>query len=109
MQLELLLKKVLYLVVVEHFLLLQKLLIKIHPGDDQKAGVDIVRRALEAPIRTIANNAGVEGSVVVGRLKTEKSPSLGYDAQNDKYVDMFIAGIIDPTKVVRTAYKMLVL
>jgi chaperonin GroEL len=51
---------------------------------DQKAGVDIVRRALEAPIRTIANNAGVEGSVVVGRLKTEKSPSLGYDAQNDK-------------------------
>ena len=72
---------------------------------DQKAGVDIVRRALEAPIRTIANNAGVEGSVVVGRLKTEKSPSLGYDAQNDKYVDMFKAGIIDPTKVVRTSLQ----
>ena len=70
---------------------------------DQKAGVDIVRRALETPIRTIANNAGVDGSVIVGKLKEGKSSTEGYDAQSDKFVDMFKAGIIDPTKVVRTA------
>ena len=72
---------------------------------DQKAGVDIVRRALETPIRTIANNAGVDGSVIVGKLKENKSSSEGYDAQTDKFVDMFKAGIIDPTKVVRTSLQ----
>ena len=72
---------------------------------DQKAGVDIVRRALETPIRTIANNAGVDGSVIVGKLKENKSASVGYDAQTDKFVDMFKAGIIDPTKVVRTSLQ----
>ena len=72
---------------------------------DQKAGVDIVRRALETPIRTIANNAGVDGSVIVGKLKENKSTSEGYDAQTDKFVDMFKAGIIDPTKVVRTSLQ----
>ena len=72
---------------------------------DQKAGVDIVRRALETPIRTIANNAGVDGSVVVGKLKEGKSSTEGYDAQSDKFVDMFKAGIIDPTKVVRTSLQ----
>ncbi|MDC3086498.1 chaperonin GroEL [Pelagibacteraceae bacterium] len=72
---------------------------------DQKAGVDIVRRALETPIRTIANNAGVDGSVIVGKLKEGKSSSEGYDAQSDKFVDMFKAGIIDPTKVVRTSLQ----
>ncbi len=72
---------------------------------DQKAGVDIVRRALETPIRTIANNAGVDGSVIVGKLKENKSVSEGYDAQTDKFVDMFKAGIIDPTKVVRTSLQ----
>ncbi len=72
---------------------------------DQKAGVDIVRRALETPIRTIANNAGVDGSVIVGKIKEGKSASEGYDAQNDKFVDMFKAGIIDPTKVVRTSLQ----
>ncbi len=72
---------------------------------DQKAGVDIVRRALETPIRTIANNAGVDGSVIVGKLKENKSASEGYDAQTDKFVDMFKAGIIDPTKVVRTSLQ----
>ena len=72
---------------------------------DQKAGVDIVRRALETPIRTIANNAGVDGSVIVGKLKENKSASDGYDAQTDKFVDMFKAGIIDPTKVVRTSLQ----
>ena len=72
---------------------------------DQKAGVDIVRRALETPIRTIANNAGVDGSVIVGKTKEGKSASEGYDAQTDKFVDMFKAGIIDPTKVVRTSLQ----
>ncbi len=72
---------------------------------DQKAGVDIVRRALETPIRTIANNAGVDGSVIVGKIKEGKSDSEGYDAQTDKFVDMFKAGIIDPTKVVRTSLQ----
>ena len=66
-------------------------------NSDQKAGVDIVRRALEAPIRTISNNAGVDGPVIVGKLIEEKSATVGYDAQNDKFVDMFKAGIIDPT------------
>ena len=74
-------------------------------NSDQKAGVDIVRRALEAPIRTISNNAGVDGPVIVGKLKEEKSATIGYDAQNDKFVDMFKAGIIDPTKVVRTSLQ----
>ena len=72
---------------------------------DQKAGVDIVRRALETPVRTIANNAGVDGSVIVGKLKESKSSVEGYDAQADKFVDMFKAGIIDPTKVVRTSLQ----
>ena len=72
---------------------------------DQKAGVDIVRRALETPVRTIANNAGVDGSVIVGKLKESKAPSEGYDAQADEFVDMFKAGIIDPTKVVRTCLQ----
>ena len=72
---------------------------------DQKAGVDIVRRALETPIRTIANNAGVDGSVIVGKIKEGKSATEGYDAQTDKFVDMFKAGIIDPTKVVRTSLQ----
>ena len=74
-------------------------------NSDQKAGVDIVRRALEAPIRTISNNAGGDGPVIVGKLKEEKSATVGYDAQNDKFVDMFKAGIIDPTKVVRTSLQ----
>ena len=74
-------------------------------NSDQKAGVDIVRRALEAPIRTISNNAGVDGPVIVGKLREEKSTTVGYDAQDDKFVDMFKAGIIDPTKVVRTSLQ----
>ena len=73
-------------------------------NDDQKVGLDIVRRALQTPVRQIAENAGAEGSVVVGKLVEGKS-NLGYDAQNDSYVDMFKAGIIDPTKVVRIALQ----
>jgi len=72
---------------------------------DQDAGIAIVRRAIQAPIRQIAENAGVEGSTVVGKILDNKSATFGYDAQNDKYVDMISAGIIDPTKVVRTALQ----
>ena len=68
-------------------------------GDDQKAGVDLVRKALEAPIRQITKNAGVDGSVVVGKLLEQKKKTSGYDAQNEEYCDMFAKGIIDPVKV----------
>ena len=82
-----------------------KAIAKLVPeNDDQKVGVDIVRRALQSPIRQIAENAGVEGSIVVGKV-TEAKAGIGYDAQNGTYVDMFKAGIIDPTKVVRTALQ----
>ncbi len=74
-------------------------------NDDQKAGINIIRRALQAPLRQIVVNAGDEGSVVVGKLQESKSKTWGYDAQNGIYVDMVKAGIIDPTKVVRTALQ----
>jgi len=74
-------------------------------GADQKAGIDLVKKALEAPIRQIVANAGVDGSVVVGKLLEGKKASQGYDAQNEEYCDMFAKGIIDPTKVVRTALQ----
>jgi chaperonin GroEL len=74
-------------------------------GADQKAGVDIVKSALEAPIRQITTNAGVDGSVIVGKLLEANKSSQGYDAQTEQYVDMFKEGIIDPVKVVRTALQ----
>ena len=74
-------------------------------GDDQKAGVDLVKKALETPIRQIIKNAGVDGSVVVGKLLEKNKPSQGYDAQAEEYCDMFEKGIIDPVKVVRTALQ----
>jgi chaperonin GroEL len=74
-------------------------------NDDQRRGVEIVRRALQAPIRQIAENAGVDGSVVVGRLLDQESTNYGYDAQKGDYGDMLKAGIIDPTKVVRSALQ----
>ena len=74
-------------------------------GDDQKAGVEIVKSALQAPIRQITKNAGVDGSVVVGKLLEQNKSSHGYDAQSENYVDMFKEGIIDPVKVVRTALQ----
>jgi chaperonin GroEL len=74
-------------------------------NEDQEAGINIVRRALQAPIRQIAENAGVEGSIVVGKVLEQKSGSYGYDAQNNEYVDMIQKGIIDPAKVVRTALQ----
>jgi chaperonin GroEL len=77
---------------------------KMKVEGDKKIGVDIVRRALEEPIRQIANNAGQEGSVVVEKVKNEKG-AFGFDAAADEYTDMNKAGIIDPTKVVRLALK----
>ena len=73
--------------------------------EDQKHGVDIIRRALQAPVRQIAENAGKDGAVVAGKLLENKDTKLGYDAQNDVYTDMVKAGIIDPTKVVRCALQ----
>ena len=77
---------------------------KIKLEGDQKIGVDIVKRALEEPIRQIANNAGQEGSVVTEKVKNEKG-AFGFDAAQDEYTDMIKAGIIDPTKVVRLALQ----
>ena len=74
-------------------------------NDDQKIGVDIVRRALFNPLRQIAENAGVDGAVVAGKIRESKDHNIGYDAQMDKYTNMVSAGIIDPTKVVRTALR----
>jgi chaperonin GroEL len=74
-------------------------------NDDQRVGVDIVRRALQWPARQIAENAGMDGAVVVGKLLDSKDTSFGFDAQKGDYTDMLKAGIIDPTKVVRTALQ----
>ena len=74
-------------------------------NDDQEAGVAIVRRALQAPIRQIAENAGVEGSIVVGKILENASATFGFNAQTEEYVDMVKAGVIDPAKVVRTALQ----
>ncbi|TWT02832.1 chaperonin GroEL [Reyranella sp. CPCC 100927] len=79
---------------------------KLRTGNaDQKAGVDIIRRALQAPVRQIVENAGDDGSVVVGKLLESKDANYGYDAQKGEYVNMVKSGIIDPTKVVRTALQ----
>ncbi|MFZ2030469.1 MAG: chaperonin GroEL [Vitreimonas sp.] len=74
-------------------------------NDDQNVGIRIVQRALEAPIRQIVENAGVEGSIVVGKLRESKDDNYGFNAQTEEYVDMLKAGIIDPVKVVRIALQ----
>jgi chaperonin GroEL len=74
-------------------------------NDDQKAGVRIVRKALEAPTRQIANNAGEDGSIIVGKILDNSKYAWGYDAQSGNYGDLVAEGIIDPTKVVRTALQ----
>jgi chaperonin GroEL len=74
-------------------------------NDDQKVGIDIVRRALQTPIRQIVENSGTDGSVVIGKLLEKGDANYGYDAQTGSYVDMIKAGIIDPTKVVRLALQ----
>jgi chaperonin GroEL len=83
-----------------------KVLDKLSPGnDDQRVGVEIVRKALQAPVRQIAENAGVEGSIVVGKMLDKKDANYGYNAATDKFEDLVKAGVIDPVKVVRTALQ----
>jgi len=72
---------------------------------DVQAGINIVLKALEAPIRQIVENAGVEGSIVVGKILENKSETFGFNAQTEEYVDMISTGIVDPAKVVRTALQ----
>ena len=74
-------------------------------NDDQKTGVEIVRKALSWPARQIAINAGEDGSVVVGKILEKDQYAYGFDAQNGEYVNMLSKGIIDPTKVVRSALQ----
>jgi chaperonin GroEL len=83
----------------------QSALDKIKGTEDEKVGVEIVRRALEEPIRMIAQNAGAEGSIVVARVKESKEKNFGYNAATDTYEDLVKAGVIDPTKVTRTALQ----
>jgi chaperonin GroEL len=74
-------------------------------NSDQDAGIAIVRRSLEAPLRQIAENSGVDGSVVAGKIRESDDPSFGFNAQTEEYGDMFAFGVIDPAKVVRTALQ----
>jgi chaperonin GroEL len=74
-------------------------------NEDEEAGIQIIRKALQAPIKQIAENAGVEGAIVVGKVLETKGANFGYDAQKDEYGDMIEKGIIDPAKVVRTALQ----
>ena len=74
-------------------------------NEDQNAGIAIVRKAIQSPIRQIVENSGVEASIVVGKLLEQKSSTFGFDAQSEKYVDLVEAGIVDPTKVVRIALQ----
>ena len=83
----------------------QSALDRIKGTEDEKVGVEIVRRALEEPIRMIAQNAGAEGSIVVARVKESKDRNFGYNAATDNYEDLVKAGVIDPTKVTRTALQ----
>jgi chaperonin GroEL len=83
----------------------QSVLDKVKGTEDEKIGVDIVRRALEEPIRMIAQNAGAEGSIVVAKVKESKEKNFGYNAATDNYEDLVKAGVIDPTKVTRTALQ----
>jgi chaperonin GroEL len=83
----------------------QSALDRIRGTEDEKTGVDIVRRALEEPIRLIAQNAGAEGSIVVAKVKESKDKNFGYNAASDTYEDLVKAGVIDPTKVTRTALQ----
>jgi len=78
---------------------------KMKLGGDEQIGVNIVKKALEEPIRQIVNNAGLEPSVIVDKVKSSDKPNYGFDAQKEEYVDMLAAGIIDPTKVTRSALQ----
>ena len=76
-----------------------------HENDDKRLGIEIVRKALQAPARQIAENAGVDGSIVVGKLTDSRDAGWGYDAQAGEYTDLVARGVIDPTKVVRNALQ----
>ncbi|MEW6608886.1 MAG: TCP-1/cpn60 chaperonin family protein, partial [bacterium] len=78
---------------------------KLKLEGDEKVGAMIVRRALEEPLRQIAENAGLEGSIVAEKIRSEKDPNLGYDASEDKFTDLVQAGVIDPAKVTRCALQ----
>ena len=83
-----------------------KVLAGLNPANnDQKVGIGIVRKAIQSPVRQIAENSGVEGSIVVGKLNDKNDPNFGFDAQSGEYVAMVKGGIIDPTKVVRVALQ----
>ena len=83
-----------------------KILAGLNPANnDQKVGIEIVRKAIQSPVRQIAENAGVDGSIVIGKLTDKNDANYGYDAQAGEYKDMVRAGIIDPTKVVRVALQ----
>ena len=83
-----------------------KVLAGLNPANnDQKVGIEIVRKAIQWPVRQIAENSGADGSIVVGKLTDKGDPNFGYDAQSGDYKDMVTAGILDPTKVVRVALQ----
>jgi len=83
----------------------QAALEKIRGTEDEKIGVEIVRRSLEEPIRMIAQNAGAEGSIIVAKVRESKEKNFGYNAATDTYEDLVKSGVIDPTKVTRTALQ----
>ncbi len=83
----------------------QAALEKVKGTEDEKIGVDIIRRSLEEPIRMIAQNAGVEGSIIVAKIRESKDRTFGYNAATDEFEDLVKAGVIDPTKVTRTALQ----
>jgi chaperonin GroEL len=83
----------------------QKVIEGLKGSDDVKVGVEIIRRALEEPLRQIAANAGFEGAVVVAKVRESKEAEFGFNAQNDEYENLVEAGVIDPTKVVRSALQ----
>jgi chaperonin GroEL len=84
---------------------LEKLASETKHADDVKAGIQIVRRALEEPMRWIATNAGLEGNIVVGKVRESKDAEFGFNAQSERYENLTEAGVIDPTKVVRCAIQ----
>jgi chaperonin GroEL len=78
---------------------------KLKLEGDEQIGVEIVKKALEEPLKQLVNNAGAEGSVIVEKVKAEKNPNVGFNVETMKFEDMFEAGIIDPTKVTRSALQ----
>jgi len=74
-------------------------------GDEEQIGVNIVKRALEEPLRQIVANAGKEGAVIVERVRCEKNPNIGYNVLTEKFEDLVVAGVIDPAKVTRSALQ----